>query len=342
MPRYHLSESNPDQLSEAFSVSYEPVDSDLPVGNQVMGVIQYGKSTVIDPGQPVKINVGVPCIGERKFREVWTSKESTSQHTYNDIHYSINNYAIFGNFLVDESDFPDLEKATYFAYKKIIDMLDNQGYPRLLRIWNYFPDINKTVDSIERYRMFCVGRHHAMNVSSKTEKLLPAASAIGTHSPGLLISFIAAKDPGVQIENPKQVSAFHYPSTYGPKSPSFSRAILKNWGKHSHLYISGTASIVGHATTHVNDVTSQFNQTVDNLQSLLENTQWEDINNDNRVKLSSINDISLWKIFIRNPQDIDNIQSLAQQILGPEAPIIFLQGDICRAELTLEIEGVYI
>lgn len=340
MPGYHFSKPDTGHISESFTIDYQSVDDDPPTDNQVLGVIQYGETTTIDSSGPVKIEVGLPHIGNRRYSEIWTSNEDVTQDNYNDIYYSLNRHAIFGHLLIDENDFPNLEKATYFAYRKIIDLLDQQGYSHLLRVWNYFPDINKTVDSIERYRQFCIGRYNALKVSSETEKSLPAASAIGTGSPGLLVNFIASRTPGTQVENPKQTSAFHYPPEYGPKSPSFSRAVLKQWNKHAHLYISGTASILGHATTHINDVTSQFKQALENIEILLGRTDLQRISSDNPSKLSSISDISLWKIYIRHPEDIDKIQPIALKALGRNAPVMFLQGDICRSELLIEVEGI--
>ena len=78
-----------------------------------------------------------------------------------------------------------------------------------------------------------------------------AATAIGLPSPPdqLHVHWLATKQPGIAIENPRQVSAFAYPRDYGPVAPGFSRAMLLP-GDTPLLLISGTASIVGHASQH--------------------------------------------------------------------------------------------
>ena len=117
---------------------------------------------------------------------------------------------------------------------------------------------------------FCAGRHQALVAElTEFETHLPAACAIGTDEPGLRLYALAGRTAGIQIENPRQTSAFHYPRQYGPRSPSFSRAVLKAWEeRHHHLYISGTASIVGHASQHV-DLMAQLDETLFNLRALL-------------------------------------------------------------------------
>ena len=89
------------------------------------------------------------------------------------------------------------------------------------------PDaINEGEGDAERYRQFCVGR--ALGLGSPKEQALPAATAIGrqqqTHQ--LQVFWVAARAGGTAIENPRQVSAYHYPREHGPVSPSFSRAMV--------------------------------------------------------------------------------------------------------------------
>ena len=82
---------------------------------------------------------------------------------------------------------------------------------------------------------------------------LPAGTAVGTMSGPLKIHFLAARQPGTHVENPRQVSAYEYPRVYGPCSPSFARATLRPSISGSHLLIAGTASVVGHVSEHIGD-----------------------------------------------------------------------------------------
>ena len=79
---------------------------------------------------------------------------------------------------------------------------------------------------------------------------------------------------GEVIENQRQVPAWEYPVKYAPKQPRFSRAMV--CGK---LFMcSGTASVLGHETIHLDDVQSQLRECLRNVQTLLESSdqQWQE------------------------------------------------------------------
>ncbi len=57
------------------------------------------------------------------------------------------------------------------------------GCPHLLRLWNYFSDINEDSDGLERYRHFNVGRQQAfLDAKRSAFEGAPAACALGTRS----------------------------------------------------------------------------------------------------------------------------------------------------------------
>jgi hypothetical protein len=48
----------------------------------------------------------------------------------------------------------------------------------------------------------------------------------------------------------------------------------------------------------------------------------------------------LFKAYLRRPELRATVQARLHQAFGPQHPILFLQADICRRELLLEIEAV--
>jgi chorismate lyase/3-hydroxybenzoate synthase len=290
-------------------------------------MISFDKTTFVNPSDPRQLVVGLPELGTSRTVEAWLSREAVETGREAKLSFSKNAQLLFAHIFIES---PSIEEATYQAYHEILTFIQRQGYPYLLRVWNYFPSITK-IDKLERYQAFCVGRYESLKDLDHFEEILPAASAIGTKAAGLLIYFIAAKAPGVQIENPRQISAFHYPRQYSPKSPSFSRAILKHWGTASHLYISGTASIVGHETRYEYDINDQLQETLKNIEALLMHTN---------VGLQGLKDISLFKVYLRDHRHFEAIKQQMKKIIGSQVPILFLQGDICRQNLLLEIEGL--
>ena len=251
--------------------------------------------------------------------------------------FCYNDDVLFGHVFLNEQDFSDIYNIAEFGYGKVLTLLESQGFPHLVRVWNYLSEINVEKGNIERYRAFCSGRYETLKKIEFQPDDFPAASAIGTRGSGVLLYFIAAKQPGIQIENPRQVSAFKYPKQYGPTSPSFSRATLKQWRKDKHLYISGTASIVGYESRHQNDTLLQLQETLANLKSLIDNCQQKV-----DVAVKSITDISLLTVYLRYPHDYASVKQQLESVLGKQVPIIYLCGDICRNDLVIEIEGIYL
>lgn len=223
-------------------------------------------------------------------------------------------------------------------YTRIIDLLQNSDYPHLLRAWNYFPRINSVENGGERYQSFCVGRYHAFESLGTFETTLPAASALGSREGALQVYFIAAREPGIQIENPRQVSAFRYPKRYSPRSPSFSRALLKRWPERTHLYISGTASIVGHKTRHDNLI-PQLEETLTNIDALIEQAH-----DKHGLGINGIEDLDLIKVYLRDPQLLEPVyRQLEDRFVDRDGPaLLYLHATVCRSDLLVEIEGMHL
>ncbi len=319
-----------------FYVDYLPLDcageftSDE---HHALAAIRYtANDTDFVPGQ---ITVPLEPLGQALI-EVWRSRTPVKRGRAKDISFSCNEDVLFGHLPISECDYKSLDVAIFAAYQRLYACALDQGFPHPLRIWNFLPDINGREVNLERYQAFCQGRHRALERLATQPMQLPAASAIGTRSGNLQIYFLAAREPGIQVENPRQVSAFHYPPRYSPKSPAFSRAVVKRWHADTHLYISGTASIVGHESRHPADTLAQLDETLDNLEALVSHAS--------RLypfDIRSISELSLLKLYVRTAGDHEAIVARLNERLNTAPPTLLLQGDICRRDLRLEIEGLY-
>ncbi len=223
------------------------------------------------------------------------------------------------------------------AYHAILEACQERGFGHLVRAWNYFPAINQELNGQERYRSFCAGRARVFEALPDFERHLPAATAIGTHADGMLIYFIAMREATLRIENPRQVSAFRYPRQYGPRSPSFARARMSQEAcGAAELFISGTASIVGHESRHAEDLEAQIDESLRNIGVLLAAASEE-----GAVALRDPGDLSMLKVYLRHRADGARAQRHLRECLGEDVDILLLHGDICRSELLVEIEGLY-
>lgn len=199
-----------------------------------------------------------------------------------------------------------------------------KGYHYLNRTWNYLDKINGVEAGIERYQSFCVARHQVLEQLQLLQKNNPAATAIGGHHGQNVFIFLFSKKPGQVVENKRQVSAWQYPKQYSPKQPRFSRAMQCD----QLLMCSGTASVVGHETIHLNDVAAQFDECLINVQALLNESTLD-------VPLNS----GLFRFYLRDKALKNEIINLikARKIES----YIVLEGDICRENLLIECEAVF-
>jgi len=163
---------------------------------------------------------------------------------------------------------------------------------------------------------------------------VPAASALGSPAGSpISIYFLAAREPPTMIENPRQTSAYYYPPKFGVHRPIFSRACVLSESAGTNLFVSGTASIVGCETIHHGDVAAQTREAIANIDALLDET--------NRVVGSprySLEGLK-FKVYVRQPHDLGAIEGALSAGLPPGAPIVYLQADVCREDLLVEIEA---
>ena len=113
----------------------------------------------------------------------------------------------------------------------------------------------------------------------------------------------------------------------------FSRATLLRQSGGLALFISGTASIVGHRSLHVGDTAAQTRETLANIEALLAEA--------NRVARSARFGLGglACKVYVRRPADLPVIKAELAAALGAGAKAIYLQADICRQDLLVEIEA---
>jgi chorismate lyase/3-hydroxybenzoate synthase len=309
----------------------------VPSGRALFGEIHYGASPVLPDAAHPTAWVGMPLLAGDAHIELWTSNQPVVSERIGPLTFARNRELLFGCFAADmPADFAAFEARIQEAYARLLTLVDAEGYPHLLRMWNYFPGIGERQGELDRYMVFCRGRHQALEAHYvRFTGRLPAASAVGTRHGGIVIYFLAGKTPGRHRENPRQMSAYCYPPQYGPRSPSFARATLV---RHEHadcLYISGTASIVGHESRHVGDVAAQLDETLANLRALIDSTASEE-----GARFAGLASLAHLKIYIRRPEDLPVLRARLEAVLAPGTQCLYLDAEVCRPELLLEIEAI--
>jgi chorismate lyase/3-hydroxybenzoate synthase len=103
------------------------------------------------------------------------------------------------------------------------------------------------------------------------------------------------------------------------------------------LFISGTASITGHNTQFEGDVSRQTEVCLENIQHLLETAVHE--HNFNNISLS---EFTQFKVYIKDSSSFETVKTLIQHQVGMSVSVVYLQGDMCRSDLLVEIEALSI
>ena len=308
--------------------------------DSVLGAICFS-STPLMVDQALCLHVPMQRLDQpdEAVCEVWRCSGQVAAGQYGDIRYRQGDGVLFGVIALPEHRFdsgrPLLQQAAESAYRQVFELIDRLEYPYLYRFWNYIAGINAESFGMERYQQFNIGRQDAFLAYGRDVLgNAPAACALGMKEGPLTIAFIAGTAPSLNIENPRQISACRYPQQYGPRSPTFSRASLVRIGKGSVLFISGTASIVGHATLHHEDAVMQAREAMTNIKLVLDEA--------NRQSPDSFDLAGLaYRVYIRHPADFAPVRAELARIVGGQCNAVYLQADICRTDLLLEIEAVH-
>ena len=269
---------------------------DLQASDDLLGAVSFGA-----PHPLASITLPIEQLGPEPLVEVWRGEGA--------------------RFVAAASNEACPECGARNAYEALFRAA---GDLHLIRIWNHIAGLNDGDGDTERYRRFCIGRHDAFAAAGWPKQRFPSASGVGMPGGALTVYALAADNAGVQVENPRQVSAYDYPRQYGPRSPSFARATIAA----GLLLTAGTSSVVGHQTVHADDVEAQLDETLVNLDAVARAAGAPGLATFDRLK-----------VYLRRRSDYPVVAARLEREF-PRAQKLFLEADICRNDLLVEIEGV--
>ena len=273
------------------------------------------------------VSTGLKNLGEQFHVEAWLTDKDVDYGVADELRWSTDGTELFLSCPVSEHQ--GLREGTRQAYRSLLKYLDGLDH-WICRIWNYIPGINVVENGSERYWQFNEGRRTAFREWQWPEHQFPAACALGGNTG--IVYLQATRHKLLHVENPDQISAYHYPNKYGPSSPSFARAtVVHRASQCSRIYISGTASIVGHQSLHADELSGQLAKTVSNIDALLDHV----VSETGRLSATP----HLLKVYIRRAEDFDVVRSFIANRF-PGVFVQYLLADVCRKELLVEIEGL--
>ena len=282
----------------------------------------------------VDLRLAMPWLAGRAFETLGTT--ALGARASGEFVIAEEDGLLVGAVVVDARE--QLEQTTERIYRELLRHCEGR---HLHRIWNYVPQINELQAGLERYQQFNIGRWVAFEerFGRDLRSFMPAASAVGIGGGRLAVAFTAGRQRPVFFENPAQVPAYHYPPDYGPRPPGFARGVTIEGPGVRTVFLSGTASIEGHRSIGEGDWAVQFRTTLHNIETMMD-----------RMGVPQALDVRAWergeileggiKCYLRHPESLSVMQDWLEEHTGlTEEHIAFVQADICRAELDIEIEA---
>jgi chorismate lyase/3-hydroxybenzoate synthase len=316
--------------------TYATLDPRKPLDDDVLAAVVFGTEAPC-ANDPRCVRIDLKPLAGGAHAEVWRGTGPVRMGTAGPIRYVENGDCFAGWLSISEGRFGGLLEAAEAAYLGLLALHAESPYHHVWRIWNFVTAINEGEGDEERYRQFCLGRARAYAAAPGRPPgvAYPAASAVGKTGTdrSLEVYWFAGRQPGGAVENPRQVSAYHYPRRYGPAAPSFSRAMRV---PGPLLFVSGTASIVGHESVHAGDLEEQLRETLANLEALLRQAAIG-----GRIPSPRLGPGSLVKVYVRPGCDAGLVERRLREQLGAGVGLLILSADICRSELLIEIEAVH-
>jgi chorismatase len=312
------------------------------VPDGVLAVISHADSSSepsLHMGLPA-LGISVPGAGGPGPVEVWRTGRGTVSGASDGMVYAHDGHYLFcgGRVPHDENYAMAVER----LYLRALDLIQRTGYPGIARMWNVVGGITtlraEEPAGINRYGEFCQARGRAFSRRGLAAGEMPAATGIGGQDGYTTVYLLATRSTDiVRIENPRQVPAFEYPDRYGPQAPSFARAA---WVRPGHdgadLFVSGTASIVGHETVHPGDVRMQTRTTLENIAELVSG---ENLRRHGITAAFRLRDLDCVKVYVKRAGDVAAVRQICTSLLDPGSQVEYTVTDVCRDDLLVEIEA---
>lgn len=237
---------------------------------------------------------------------------------------------------------------TLFAKASAILAAEGMRTDDIVRQWNYIEDITGFVGEYQNYQVFNDARTRFYE-SGRWSAGYPAATGIGAGPCGVVVDFDAMRGGDIQtvsLDNALQVPAHDYSQSVllgvgeGLRNvrttPKFERgkAVLSRGSLMS--YISGTASIRGERSVGRGDVIAQTATTMENIGYLVSPGNLARYGAGTKVVKPRY---ELLRVYVKHSGDMPAVRDY---MCGryPAASLVFLNTDVCRSELLVEIEGI--
>lgn len=322
-------------MSELLSITIASPSVDIQSDPHVLARFLYLDQV---PAVPTNkdFHIALGQSGTESMCEIWRYTGSVNTDSIDGVNITYCKDYLFAGFTLNTST-GDMCTDARELYERLLPIIKQHSYPYIVKAWNFIPGINQGEGDLETYRQFCKGRAEAFDNADFSIENMPAGTGVGAPAnQGLGVFILAATEKSEPIENPRQVSAYRYPRQYGPRSPSFSRGAVVRNSEATQLYVSGTASIVGHETQHEGDIDAQTKEMMDNVAALASEAGVESV----LTSAEMADNANVFRLYLRDQAHRSTVLNYLNNVLPSSTQIVVLDADICRRELMVEIDGI--
>ncbi|GAB3672126.1 chorismate transformation enzyme, FkbO/Hyg5 family [Salinisphaera aquimarina] len=266
--------------------------------------------------------------------ETWQLDGDLTQGTHHGWHYRRSGDLVFAARHVDDGDGPDpqaVQQIAHDAYRQLFALQGELGLRHVQRIWHWLSSVTAGAGDDQRYQRFCRGRAQALDTPGQPMTTLPPATLVDSARRGVRLHVLLGERAIEAVENPRQISAYDYPRAYGVRAPAFARAGIVTLADTPYLLISGTASIVGHASRHIGDVAAQSDEALTNVAAVIEAAA-------HRIGPRRLTELECIKAYLRHPEDAPVVHAVLRRRL-PGVAVALLHAPLCRDDLLVEFEA---
>jgi len=325
--------------------------------NEIITLLKNRKNTIpISPsiiGQPPQDNKQIAMevfIYEKRDINTKIIKKEYAGINYVLIDSSFNKELYVGG-ITTSNNFNSVyhqSKEVFHIMHKILE-IEEMEFSDVVRQWNFIENILQIspngVGPKQNYQIFNDVRTEFYN-RSNYKNGYPAATGIGMSSGGVILEFIAVTNSEtnsiIPLKNPRQIDAHQYTNKVlvgaGREikaTPKFERAKVLVAENCHKVFISGTAAILGENTINDNNVETQTEITIDNIDSLISSQNM----NTHGILMYGKTAKEYIRVYVKDEKEIPKVKQVCQKRWG-NIQALYLVSDICRDDLLVEIEGI--
>lgn len=230
--------------------------------------------------------------------------------------------------LVPDDTAADSEGQMRQILEKYEAMLAAQGLSirdNCLRTWIFVRDIDNNYAGVVKGRK---DYFDGIGLTKETHYIASTGIEGNAADPSVLVTMDAFAVRGIDSRNVRYLKALNRLNPTHEYGVTFERGTAFTHNGHSHIFISGTASIDDKGNVlYIGDVRKQTERTVGNIRALLQDAPFP----------RRLEDAEQAIVYLRNDADAPTVREALAELV-PDLNYIMVHGPVCRPTWLVEIE----